>query len=214
MHLLAGRDQCIVALAVEPMEHVQPLVVDARAPAWSHTGARHLGLAEVLDVAFDGVEHPASLAEGIVDSDAGDTGVHGLAEHVAVREVGHMAVVVDPLRPHRGLVPRQSFPPSRGLASAGLPDRAAPRACAASSRRRYRTGAAPAGWRRGSCRADARAPGWSGPPPAPGCPSTMRSISCLGELRRLELGPRPFQRGAELMRACAACRSRRPPGDR
>ena len=107
MHLLAGRDQGVVALAVQPVEHVQPLLVEREHLRGRIQRFADFRLAEMLDVAFDGVVHPAALAEGIVDPYLTIQTVHGLAEHVPVQEVGHVAVVVDPLRSHHRLVMRR-----------------------------------------------------------------------------------------------------------
>ncbi len=70
-------------------------------------------------MALDGVVHAPGRAVGLVDSDPAIEHIHGVAEHLAVAEIRHVAVVVDPIRPHHGIQQTQRLARLRRLRRVG-----------------------------------------------------------------------------------------------
>ncbi len=103
MHLFAGRDRRVIAAAMQPMKHVQALVIEPQHVRGDVQRFARFGLAQVFDVALNGIKHPARPAVGLIDADPPIQRIHRIAEDLAEAEIGHMAVVVHPFRPHHGV---------------------------------------------------------------------------------------------------------------
>ena len=92
-----------VALAVQRMQQPHALVIGLENPRRDVEGLERAGLGLVHHVGLDGIHGAAGPAVGVVDAGVAEQGIGRIAKYLQVARVGHVAVVVDPLRPHPGL---------------------------------------------------------------------------------------------------------------
>src|SRR5712691_1348941 len=115
-HLLPGE------LVTHGVEQVQALAPDIEQLQRNPEPVAESRLAQMMQVRLGGVERAACGPVGLIDADVPEEGVGGIAHRQQVTGLGHVAVVVEPVRGNRALVERErridhgASTPSRNVA--------------------------------------------------------------------------------------------------
>src|SRR5580658_10495580 len=103
IQLLGGGDECVIAPSMQAVEQRHALVVNLQHPRRHIQRLEGARFAAVREVCFDAVQRAPGLAVGSIDADIPENRIGRIAKYLQITRIGHVSVVVDPLRPHLGL---------------------------------------------------------------------------------------------------------------
>ncbi len=108
IHLLACSDQHSVTATMQSMKQVDPLGVDTKYPCQDVDRLERLRFRCVSDMRLDRVHGATRAPIGIIHTDRAPQHIGRIAKHLHVARIGHVAVVINPLRPDLGFHQPQS----------------------------------------------------------------------------------------------------------
>jgi len=99
IHLFSCSNENVVPTPMQGVEQVHSFVIDGEEPRQHIERLEHFRFGPVSNMRFDRIQSTPGLAIRIIHTNRAEQRIGCVPKHLQIAGVGHVAVVVDPLRP-------------------------------------------------------------------------------------------------------------------